>query len=32
MDPVKKDWLFLIIGILVGVISIRFLMSLFNIG
>ena len=32
MDPVKKDWIFLIIGILVGVLSIRLLLNFFNIG
>lgn len=32
MDPVKKDWIFLIIGILVGILSIRLLLNFFNIG
>lgn len=32
MDPVKKDWIFLIIGILVGVLSIRLLLNFFKIG
>jgi len=32
MDPVKKDWLYLIIGIVVGVLSIRLLLNFFNIG
>jgi uncharacterized membrane-anchored protein YhcB (DUF1043 family) len=32
MDPVKKDWLYLIIGIIVGVLSIRLLLNFFNLG
>ncbi len=32
MDQIKKDWLFLIIGIIVGVVSIRLLLNFFNIG
>ncbi len=32
MDPVKKDWIFLIGGIIIGVLSIRMLLIYFNIG
>ncbi len=32
MDPIKKDWLFLIVGIVLGVMGIRLLLTFINIG
>lgn len=32
MNQVKKDWIFLIVGIVIGVFSIRLLLNFFNIG
>lgn len=32
MEPVKKDWILLTLGILLGALSIKLLLNFFNIG